>query len=51
MEMGADFIALGRGALANHDWPERVAVNQAIREFDSAILGPIADIKDSELTD
>lgn len=49
MESGADFIALGRGALANHDWPERVATGKAIQTFDSAILGPIADIKDTEL--
>lgn len=49
MEMGADFIALGRGALANHDWPERVIAGETVREFDSAILGPIADIKDAEL--
>jgi len=49
MQMGADFIALGRGALANHDWPERVAAGEEIREFDSAILGPIANIKDAEL--
>lgn len=48
-EMGADFIALGRGALANHDWPKRVALNKTLGEFDSAILGPIANIKDSEL--
>ena len=50
MEKGADFIALGRGALANHDWPERVATGGTLREFDSAILGPIANIKDSELS-
>ena len=49
MEMGADFIALGRGALANHDWPHRVAAGGPLREFDSAILGPVANIKDSEL--
>ncbi|MDK4746144.1 NADH:flavin oxidoreductase [Leclercia adecarboxylata] len=50
MAKGADFIALGRGALANHDWPERVAAGGAVRTFDSAILGPIANIKDSELS-
>lgn len=50
MEMGADLIALGRGALANHDLPERMASGVALREFDSAILGPIANIKDSELS-
>lgn len=49
LEMGADFIALGRGALANHDWPNRVAGGETVRDFDNAILGPIADIKDSEL--
>lgn len=49
MTMGADFIALGRGALANHDWPQRVATGKVLREFDSAILGPIANIKDCEL--
>lgn len=50
MAMGAEFIALGRGALANHDWPARVAAGETVREFDSAILGPIADIKDCELS-
>lgn len=49
MQAGADFIALGRGALANHDWPERVRNGLSTHEFDSAILGPIADIKDSEI--
>lgn len=46
---GADFIALGRGALANHDWPTRVKAGEEIKEFDRDILAPIADIKDSEL--
>ncbi|PKH26661.1 NADH:flavin oxidoreductase [Enterobacterales bacterium CwR94] len=49
MAMGADFIALGRGALANHNWPQRLVADEAFNEFDSAILGPIANIKDSEL--
>lgn len=49
MEAGADFIALGRGALANHDWPRRVANGEPLREFDGAILAPVADIKQSEL--
>lgn len=46
---GADIIALGRGALANHDWPYRVKYHQSLNDFDSSILGPIADIKDSEI--
>lgn len=46
---GADLIALGKAALANPDFPKRLAANQPFDEFDSSILGPIADIKDSEL--
>jgi 2,4-dienoyl-CoA reductase-like NADH-dependent reductase (Old Yellow Enzyme family) len=46
---GADLVALGRGALANPDLPHRLARGAALREFDGAILGPIADVKDSEL--
>ncbi|HHB1425000.1 TPA: NADH:flavin oxidoreductase [Serratia odorifera] len=49
LQQGADLIALGRGALANHDWPKRVEGGEPLREFDRRILGPIADIKDSEL--
>jgi 2,4-dienoyl-CoA reductase-like NADH-dependent reductase (Old Yellow Enzyme family) len=49
MGMGADFISLGRGALANHDWPNRIAAGNSPRDFDNAILGPIADIKDCEV--
>ncbi|KKY87604.1 NADH:flavin oxidoreductase [Enterobacter cloacae] len=49
MGMGADFISLGRGALANHDWPNRIAAGTTPRDFDNAILSPIADIKESEL--
>lgn len=50
MEMEADFVALGRGALANHDWPKRVANGETIHGFDNTILGPIANIKDSEIS-
>ena len=49
VENGANYIALGRGALANHDWPKRIRNGENVREFDSSILGPIANIKDSEL--
>lgn len=45
MEKGADFIALGRGALANHDWPERVAAGRTLREFDSSIPAPLPILK------
>lgn len=46
---GADVLALGRGALANPDMPALWQRGLAPRAFDSAILGPIADIKESEL--
>lgn len=46
---GADIVTFGRGALANPDLPIRLAAANELREFDPAVLGPIADIKDSEL--
>lgn len=46
---GADIIAVGKGALANPDLPELLRQDAALRDFDPAILGPIANIKDSEL--
>lgn len=49
IENGADIVAMGRGALANPDLPERLTQNDTLRAFDPVILGPIADIKDSEL--
>jgi len=49
LQHGADIVALGRGALANPDLPHLFEKGAALREFDGAILGPIADVKDSEL--
>lgn len=49
LEQGADMIAVGRGALANPDLPQRWRDGQAPRPFDGALLSPIAHIKDSEL--
>lgn len=46
---GADIVALGKAALANPDFPQRLAKGQPLTDFDPAILGPIANIKDSEL--
>ncbi len=46
---GANVIALGKAALANPDFPRRLATHTDLAEFDAAILGPIANIKDSEL--
>ncbi|WP_253393981.1 tRNA-dihydrouridine synthase [Methylorubrum extorquens] len=49
MAAGADIVALGKAALANPDFPNRVRAERAVTVFDPAILGPIANIKSSEL--
>lgn len=50
LDSGVDLVAMGRGALANPDMPRLLQRGMSLREFDTAILGPIADIKQSELT-
>lgn len=47
---GANIIALGKGALANPDFPHRFANDDALEAFDPDILSPVADIKDKELS-
>jgi 2,4-dienoyl-CoA reductase-like NADH-dependent reductase (Old Yellow Enzyme family) len=49
MAAGADIVALGKAALANPDFPNRIRAAQEVAPFDPAILGPIANIKPSEL--
>ena len=44
----ADFVALGRGALANPDWPKRVRAGRAVEAFDSGLLSPIADLANAD---
>lgn len=46
---GADIVALGKAALANPDFPNRIRAAQEVSAFDPAILGPVANIKPSEL--
>lgn len=46
---GADIITIGRGALANPDLPRRLSERAPLNAFDPAILGPIADVKETEL--
>ncbi|NLS18657.1 NADH:flavin oxidoreductase [Rhizobium sp. P40RR-XXII] len=46
---GADVVTIARGALANPDLPKRWSSNIALEEFDPTILGPIANIKETEL--
>ncbi|WAH36461.1 NADH:flavin oxidoreductase [Alicyclobacillus dauci] len=45
----ADLIALGKAALANRDWPNRVAENETLDVFDGSVLQPTAVVKDIEL--
>ncbi|MBR0698120.1 NADH:flavin oxidoreductase [Bradyrhizobium lablabi] len=49
LDDGADIVTIARGALANPDLPRRLSRRSALNEFDPAILGPIADIKETEL--
>jgi len=49
LDDGADIVTIGRGALANPDFPRRLSERLVLRDFDPAILGPIANVKESEL--
>lgn len=47
---GADLIALGKGALANHDWIKKVENKETLDTFDGGkVLRPTAKLKDFEL--
>lgn len=46
----ADVVALAKAALANRDWPRRVAAGRPLApDVPPDLFGPIADIKDWEL--
>jgi 2,4-dienoyl-CoA reductase-like NADH-dependent reductase (Old Yellow Enzyme family) len=45
---GADLIALGRGALSNPDWPQRLKDGQPLAAFAPALLSPLGNIKPAE---
>jgi 2,4-dienoyl-CoA reductase-like NADH-dependent reductase (Old Yellow Enzyme family) len=49
LEDGADIVSFGRAALANPDLPHRLAAGSSLKDFDPAVLDPIANIKDEEL--
>ncbi len=44
----ADVVSLGRGALAQADWPQRVRDGVAPASFDPAILSPLADLANAD---
>jgi len=47
---GADLITLGTGALANHNWPDRVRAGQPLDELDpSIVFEPDASLSDAEV--
>lgn len=43
-ESHADLLSLGRGALANPDLPRRLATGEPMRDFDPAMLHPMATL-------
>jgi len=49
LDDGADIVTIGRGALANPDFPRRLSERGILNDFDPTILGPIANIKETEL--
>ena len=49
LDHGADIVTIGRGALANPDFPRRLSGRDVLNDFDPTILGPIANIKETEL--
>ena len=44
----ADMVSIGRGALADSDWPERVRQRRGLSEFDREILVPLADLANAD---
>jgi 2,4-dienoyl-CoA reductase-like NADH-dependent reductase (Old Yellow Enzyme family) len=49
LDDGADIVTIGRGALANPDFPKRLSDRGILNDFDPTILGPIANVKETEL--
>jgi 2,4-dienoyl-CoA reductase-like NADH-dependent reductase (Old Yellow Enzyme family) len=45
----ADVVALGKAALGNRDWPDRVRTGRPLDELDASLFAPVADVKDWEL--
>lgn len=43
-----DFVAIGKSALANRDWPKRVRHGHALSEIDFAMLLPLANLANED---
>ncbi|MCF7202417.1 tRNA-dihydrouridine synthase [Pseudomonas oligotrophica] len=39
-----DLVAIGKAALANHDWPRRIQAGAGLAEFDQAMFQPMATL-------
>ncbi|SDZ76805.1 2,4-dienoyl-CoA reductase [Haloplanus vescus] len=47
---GSDLITIGTGALANHDWPNRVRTGEPLDDLDpSIVFEPDASLSDAEI--
>lgn len=44
----ADFVAIGKAALANHDWPNRVRDGRPLADLDFAMLMPRANLSNED---
>ena len=44
----ADVVSLARGALANPDWPQRVAAGRPLAPYDPAMVLPVATLDNAE---
>jgi 2,4-dienoyl-CoA reductase-like NADH-dependent reductase (Old Yellow Enzyme family) len=44
----ADLVALGRGALANPDWPHRVMTNRPLAAYDPAMIKPTPTLENAD---
>ena len=49
VDHAADVVALGKAALGNRDWPDRVKNGRPLDELDASLFAPVADVKDWEL--
>lgn len=47
----ADFVALGKIALSNQDWPNLVKKASAIKDFNFSMLFPVADLENAQRFD
>lgn len=44
----ADLVSLGRGALANPDWPRRVTANASLAAYDPAMIRPVPTLENAD---